>query len=133
MRFQRQTFENECIYTVSTGTDLLIVKIGKPGQGKPGQIYLIVDFADGRTTWAFIINRSVPVSPAYQSVLLPPSPQNPPYSRRARVQGCTSVGFAGSEIRPATARNNKQQNTLAVLILSCACNSDGEDGDGSAG
>ena len=23
---------------------------GKPG--KPGQIYLIVDFADGRTTWA---------------------------------------------------------------------------------
>jgi hypothetical protein len=30
---------------------------------KPGQIYLIVDFAGGRTTWAFIINRSVPVSP----------------------------------------------------------------------
>ena len=66
--------------------------------GKPGQIYLIVDFADGRTTWSFIINRSVPVSP-----------------------------------RPAMPKNNKQQNTLAVLVTSCAYNSDGEDGDGSAG
>ena len=43
---------------------------GKPGQiylivgGKPGQIYLIVGIVDGRTTWAFIINRSVPVSQA---------------------------------------------------------------------
>ena len=43
------------------------------------------------------------------------------------------IGFAGSKIRPATAKNNKQQYTPAVLVTSCAYNSDGEDGDGSAG
>ena len=32
----------------------------------------------------------------------------------------------------ATAKSNKKQNALAELIISCACNSDGEDGDGAA-
>jgi hypothetical protein len=35
--------------------------------------------------------------------------------------------------KTATGKNNKQQFTLAVLITSGACNSHGEDGDGSAG